>query len=155
MKGSCCGGIRGPISADLGLLVLRLVAGLSLAMHGYAKLHEHKDMFWSGIYSMGKPISLAPGFFGWAAIAAELGGIALAIGLFTRLSAFLILCVMGVAVFKVHAKDAYQVKELAAVYGAVAIAFLLAGPGRISLDALLFARKKEPAEPQEKVERFG
>src|SRR5687767_4941698 len=120
MKGACCGTINGPISADVGLLALRLVAGLSLAMHGWQKLHEPvKSMFFGGVKAMNFP---APEFFAWMAIVAELGGgLLLAAGLLTRVSGFLILCVMGVAFFKAHAKDPYQVKELAAVYGAVAI----------------------------------
>jgi putative oxidoreductase len=145
MKSACCGTIRGPITADVGLLMLRLVAGLSLAYHGYAKLSQPmKGMFFDGVKSLGFPM---PEVFGWAAIAAELGGgIALALGLLTRPAAFLILCTMAVAFFKVHAKDPYQVKELAAVYGAVALAYLLAGAGRISIDHLLFGKKTTTEE---------
>jgi putative oxidoreductase len=119
---------------------MRLIAGLSLAWHGYQKLHEPiKSMYWGGVKSLGLPM---PEVLGWAAIGAELGGgILLALGLLTRPAAFFILATMAVAFFKVHGKDPYQVKELAAVYGTVGLAFVLSGAGRIAIDHLLFGRK--------------
>jgi putative oxidoreductase len=146
---------RCPISTSLGLLVLRLVAGLSLATHGWAKFHDPnmKSMFFDSVSKMNMP---APNALAWAAIATELvGGVLLALGFLTRLWAFLIVGMMGVAFFKFHAKDPYQVKELAAVYGAVGVAFLFAGAGRLSVDGMLFCRgRKEEAPLDEPNEKF-
>src|SRR4051794_36762247 len=123
-NGSCSTGCG--VSASLGLLVLRVVVGLTLAWHGYDKLHEPlKSQFISGVGSMGLPGGEK---MAYAAMAAELGGgIAIALGLLTRPAALLILCTMCVAVFKAHAGQAYHDtpnKQLAASYAAAAAALL-------------------------------
>ena len=141
----------------MGLLVLRLVAGASLAMHGWAKLHEPMHSgFFDGVSHMGAPFESAPKAFAWASVAAELGGgILLAIGGLTRLAAFALLCNFAVAIWKVHLHGPYlntggPAMEPAAVYAAIAFAFLLAGAGRISVDSMLFCRgKKEELPPDE------
>jgi putative oxidoreductase len=128
------------------------VVGLSLAMHGWGKFHdpEMHSQFFEGVKHMGMPFEKAPTFFAWAATAAELvGGILLAVGLLSRVAAFFIMCTMATAVFKVHWGQGYQAMEPAAVYAAVAVAFLLGGPGRISVDAMLFGKKKEIEPPEE------
>ncbi len=138
---------RCSMSASLGLLVLRLVAGASLAMHGWAKLHEplHTEFF-DGVSHMGAPFESAPKLFAYASVAAELGGgILLAVGG----------CNFAVAIWKVHLHDPYIPKmEPAAIYAAIAFAFLLAGAGRISVDGMLFCRGKNNEEPPADEEKF-
>src|SRR5438876_44780 len=154
MKNECS--TCGPITADMGLLVLRVVAGLSLAMHGWAKFHDPQmhSMFFEGVKNMGMPFEKAPTAFAWASVAAELGGgILLALGLLTRLAAFAILCNFIVAIWKVHLHDPYissggKAMEPAAIYGAIALCLLFAGGGRISLGAMLFCRGKNKDEPE-------
>jgi putative oxidoreductase len=127
------GGVGGgSIAADLGLLVLRLFAGLSMALaHGLGKTKDPSGVI-SGAANLGFP---APTFFGWmAAISEFFGGLLLAIGLATRPAAFLIACTMFTAGFLQHASDEYRRKELAFLYLAVAIMFMLTGAGRFSVD---------------------
>lgn len=127
--------------ADVGLLVLRVFGGLSMALaHGRAKLLD-PSMITGGLKDMHFP---APTLLGWMVILAELGGgLLLALGLLTRPAAFLIACTMAVAGFVAHASDPFQVKELAFLYLSVAILFLLAGGGRYSIDALIRGRKRK------------
>jgi putative oxidoreductase len=125
--------------ADLGLTVLRVFAGLSLAFaHGLGKIQGPSEQFIAGIQDMGIPF---PVFSAWmAAIAEFFGGILLAAGLLTRWSALLILITMLVAGFGMHwmhRGDPYRDMELALLFGAVALAFLLAGSGRFSVDRRL------------------
>lgn len=123
------------IAAEAGWTLLRLFAGTSLMMaHGIGKLPP-SEQFVAGVANLGFPL---PSLFAWSASLAEfLGGAFLAIGFLTRPAAFFVLFTMAVAFFGVHLHDPYQKKELATLYGFIAIAYLLVGSGRLSIDALV------------------
>src|SRR5215207_5912595 len=137
------GGAGGASStADAGLLVVRLFAGLGLALaHGVGKLPP-SPRFLAGVEEMGFP---APVLFGWAAALAEaVGGALIAAGLLTRPSALFVLFTMLVAAF-LREGPAFADKEKPLLYAAVALLLLLAGAGRYSLDAALRRRRRPPA----------
>jgi putative oxidoreductase len=123
---------------DLGLLPLRVFAGLALLLaHGLAKVPP-SDSFIAGVAQMGFP---SPTAFAWAAAASEVvGGALLAIGLLTRPSAFFILCTMLTAGVLRHANDPFAGKEKAFLFAATAFLFLCVGAGRYSADARLVRR---------------
>jgi putative oxidoreductase len=125
--------------ADAGLLVVRVVAGVALAVnHGAGKIQDPAGVIRSA-HSMGFP---APTFFGWMAALSEFfGGILLALGLATRPAAFLVACTMGTAALLFHADDNFKTREPALVFLSVAVLFLLAGSGRYGVDALLRRKK--------------
>lgn len=125
---------------DAGLLLLRLFAGLALALaHGLGKLPP-SPRFIDGVATMGFPL---PPLFAWAAALAEsLGGILLALGLATRPSALLIAATMATAGFIRHAPDPFSTQEKPFLFGMVAVLFVLAGAGRYSVDALIGLGKK-------------
>lgn len=122
-------------SAEVGWTLLRIFAGASLMMaHGLGKMPPSEG-FVNGVASLGFPL---PTFFAWSASFAEfLGGAFLAIGFLTRPAAFFVLFTMATAFFGVHMNDPYQKKELAALYGFIALAYFFVGSGRISIDALV------------------
>ena len=123
---------------DLALLLLRLVAGPALALaHGINKLPP-TEQFVAGVAEMGFP---APVLFAWVAGIAEFaGGLLLALGLFTRPAAFFIVLTMAVATFIRQAGDPFTEREAAVLHGAIALFYLVAGPGRHSLDAMFGSR---------------
>jgi putative oxidoreductase len=120
-------------TGDLGLLVLRVVAGLSMAFgHGIKKLPP-PDGFVKAVSGMGMP-----GFMAWGATLAEFGGgLLIAIGLFTRPAAALWIITMLVALVGVHRNDPFAKQEMALLYLCMGLLFLLAGPGRFAVDRLI------------------
>ena len=97
-----------------------------------------------------------PVLWTYAAAAAELAGAAgLIVGLLTRLSSLSLFSTMAVAIyfhlqqtglqgfpFSVVEKHAYEY-ELCALYTLIYFYFVVNGGGILSLDALLFGKKKE------------
>ena len=135
----------------VGLLLLRLVMGTAFLFHGWSKIQSYGGPFgWMGAEA-GVPSVLQ----GMAVLAEFGGGLALIVGFLTPLAALGIACTMIVALATVHLPHGHPFIgppgkpsfELAAGYLVNAILFLLIGPGIISLDGLLFARRLSEAAP--------
>lgn len=126
-------------AANLGLMLLRVFAGLALALaHGWGKLPPGEG-FVSMVGGMGMP---APELFAWLSGLAEFGGgLLLALGLLTRPAALIVLVNMTTAVLLAHAGDPFGEREKAMLFGMAALLYLLAGAGRYSLDALIRGRR--------------
>ncbi|WP_025763281.1 DoxX family protein [Dyadobacter tibetensis] len=121
--------------ADTGLLFLR--SGISLLMmgHGLQKLMGYLD----GKRTFADPIGMGQEATLMMAIFVEMiCSILLILGLFTRAILIPLLITMVVIVFVVHAPDEFKVKEPAFMYGLVYLALLFTGPGRYSVDQMLF-----------------
>jgi len=136
------------ILADLGFTAMRVSAGLMMAFgHGLAKVPPAAG-FVETVGSLGFP---SPTVFAWAAGLSELvGGLLIAVGLFTRPASLFLTATMGVAAFLRHGADPLfsregPSKELALLYFAAAVAFLLAGSGRFGLDCLLRRKRQDEA----------
>lgn len=133
------------MAIDIGLLILRLVVGLSFMAHGAQKLFG-----WFGGYGPKgtggwmESVGIKPG----VAIAVlsglmELvGGLLLAAGFLTVLGAALITLTMLGAIVKVHGRNGYWSTANGYEYNllliAVAVALALTGAGAYSLDAVIF-----------------
>ncbi|MEM7480829.1 MAG: DoxX family protein [Acidobacteriota bacterium] len=126
------------VKGDFGLFLLRIVAGLAFMFHGWPKIRN--PFGWMG------PDADMPGFLQALAAVAEFGGgLAWILGLLMPLASFGIACTMAVAthLHAIRLGDPFVNPsggsyELAAVYLAMAIMFLLMGPGRYSADRKLF-----------------
>jgi len=124
--------------ADLGLLILRVGIGLSLAFgHGLGKIPVSEG-FVEGVDKMGFPF---PVFFAWAAALSEfLGGIFLALGFATKPNSVLITFTMLTAFFIRHGDDPFARKEKAIIYAVVAIYLIFKGAGKYSIDHTIYNR---------------
>ncbi len=131
-------------SYDIGLLILRLVLGLTLAAHGYNKFFCGGRI--PGTARWFESIGMKPGTF-HATVAATTeisAGLGLAAGLLTPIPAAGFVSLMMVAAWMVHRPNGFFiVKEgweynLVLATGAVVVATL--GAGRFSLDWLIFGK---------------
>ena len=124
----------------VGLLLLRLVFGAALVLHGLPKIQHPTS--WMGA---GAPV---PGLFQFLAAFSEFfGGLAMITGLLTPIAASGIAATMLVALVTVHFKhgDPFVTMhgesfESPLGYLAFALLMILTGPGRLSLDAFLFGQ---------------
>ena len=128
---------------DLGLFVLRVTVGLTLAAHGAQKFG------WLGGYGLDatgaafEGLGFRPGRR--HAIVAGLveagGGLLLALGLLTPLGAALVASVMIVAARSAHAQNGFFATaggyEYNVTLGLAAVSLAFTGPGALSMDALL------------------
>ncbi len=132
---------------NLFYLAFRLVVGLMFATHGAQKFGIIGQGTTSGFASaMGLPVWIA-------SIAASIelaGGLMIALGLFTRLSALLTGTVMlGALAFAHFPRGINPVSnggELALVYLAAFLALFIFGSGRYSLERLIFKNKEQGAD---------
>src|SRR3954466_6953529 len=115
------------------LSVLRIMIGLLYMEHGLAKVLGFPLQPNHAPYSL---FTLNPGFQGLLEL---VGGLLLALGLFTRPVAFILAGNMAVAYFMAHAPKGFfpllNGGELAIVYCFIFLVFFVAGPGRWSVDA--------------------
>lgn len=130
---------------NIGLLLIRLVIGISFIGHGAQKLFG-----WFG----GHGIKGTGGFFDsigikpgvtmavLAGLTELIGGALFALGLLTPLAAVMIAGTMMVAIIKVHGSNGYWATENGYEYNlmiiAVVIGIALTGSGQYALDAIIF-----------------
>jgi putative oxidoreductase len=129
---------------SVGLVILRLVVGLTLAAHGAQKLFG-----WFGGYGLTgtgqflEQLGFRPGRVqaAQAGIAETVGGLFLAAGLLTPVAAAALVAVMLVAAVSVHVKKGFFAHnggyEYTLVLGGAALALAFTGPGSLSIDQAL------------------
>jgi len=127
-----------PAAVDVALLVLRIVTGVALMIHGFGKIQH--PFSWMGPDSNFHPI-----FQALSATAEFIGGLALVLGFLTRIAGFGIMCnfIVAVHMHMMVMKDPFVnlkgggAHELPLLFLVIGILFMLVGPGRISLDKLV------------------
>jgi Predicted membrane protein len=121
----------------IGLLLLRIVFGGMMLTHGWSKFEKMAEL--SKSFPDPFQIGVAPSFY--LTLFSELFCAALvAIGFLTRLSVLPLIIVMAVAFFKIHANDSLGDKEMALLYLGAYLTILLSGPGKFSLDKLIWKK---------------
>lgn len=129
---------------NIGLLMIRLVIGLTFMGHGAQKLFG-----WFGGYGLKgtggwlESIGIKPGVTMalLAGLGEFVGGALFAAGFLTPVASALIAITMLVAIVKVHSPNGYWVTQNGFEYNfvllVVAIGVALIGPGQYALDAIL------------------
>jgi putative oxidoreductase len=130
---------------NLGLLIIRLVVGLTLAAHGSQKLFGWfggGGLAGTGAFFENR-LQFRPGrTHALMAGACEFGGgLALALGLFTPLAAAVVVGVMVVAGWAAHRQNGFFITkggyEYTVILAGVAAGLAFAGPARFSVDRAL------------------
>ncbi|MFG0283407.1 MAG: DoxX family protein [Phycisphaerales bacterium JB039] len=132
---------------SVGLLILRVGVGAFMATHGWGKL----QMIFDGKFDQfGDPLGLGSGLSLVLATGAEFFcALLVAIGLATRFAAAPVVFTMAIAAFVVHASDPWTMqpqgasKEPALLFLIPMLALVFTGPGRFSLDAILWPRLRQ------------
>ena len=127
---------------DVGLLLLRLVLGLTMAAHGYNKFFGGGRI--KGTAGWFESIGMKPGTF-HARVAATTevsAGLGLAVGLLTPVTAAGFVALMLVAAWTVHRHNGFFIVkegwEYNLVLAAAAVSLAATGAGKLSLDYALF-----------------
>ncbi|WP_375088745.1 DoxX family protein [Peribacillus sp. RS7] len=125
---------------ELGALILRLVLGISFFIHGVSKFQGGIENTVGWFESIG-----LPGFLAYAAALIEVvGGIAVVLGLFTRLVSVLFVLLMAGAIMKVKLAVGFLGNgqmagyELDLAFLAMAVSLAVTGSKAYALDQFIF-----------------
>jgi putative oxidoreductase len=130
-------------NSNIALLVLRIVIGVSFAIHGYPKISSGIEM-WTRLGGAMSHIGieLVPVFWGfWAAFFEFFGGIFLVLGVVTRFASGGLVFTMFIAAM-MHFSNGDPLNKILHPLElfAVCLFFFLSGPGKYSLDQMILKK---------------
>jgi putative oxidoreductase len=118
--------------SDLGLLLVRLLAGGMMLTHGLPKFDR---LFGEGPVKFADPFGLGPEISLGMVIFAEVGcSLLVMAGFKTRWATLPLLFTMLMASFYAHRSDPFSEKELSLLFFTLFLSILISGGGRYSLD---------------------
>jgi putative oxidoreductase len=120
---------------NVAMLLLRVVIGGLMLMHGYDKLMhfaEKSNVPVFNVFGIGSKVGLALVVF-----AEFFCSIFLILGLFTRLATVPLVIATAIMVFVTHKGEVTGDGEMAALYFVGYVVLLLIGPGKISVDGTM------------------
>lgn len=131
-----------PAQQQIGIAVIRVVTGIVFAAHGAQKVFVFGFAGVTGAFTkMGVPMPALMGPF--IALLELLGGLALVVGLLTRLAAVGLACNMLGAILLVHLAAGFFLPagyEFALTLLAACTCIALAGPGAMAVDGAIAGR---------------
>lgn len=137
---------------DVALLILRITVGLIFLTHGWPKLTNGASGTAEFFGQLGIP---APGISAWFITLLEFGGgLALILGALVSILSVLFILHMTIGIFLVHLSNGWYVigpgqggSEFNVLLIACLLVFILAGPGRPTVDEVLSGRGAGPDAP--------
>lgn len=123
-------------SLDLGRLLLRVVLGVLILVHGLSKLSHGIEPIFGMLSAAGLPKAMGYGVY----IGEVVAPVLLIVGLWTRAAAGIVAFNMAMAFFLAHMKQLVSLNqtggwalELQGMYLGVALAIMFIGAGRLSI----------------------
>lgn len=129
-----------PIRFNSGLALVRIVTGGLMIYHGLEVFEADKIKGyeqWLGDLKFPAPLVMA--YLGKGG--EFVGGILLALGLFTRLASLLLASIMAVICFGMSNGKFYADDQHPFLFILLSLLFIFTGPGKWSLDRVFFSRK--------------
>lgn len=125
-----------------GIAIVRIVVGVMLIFHGWQVFQEHEMQgFRDLLVGMSMPFPEAMPYVGKLI---EIGcGMLLILGLFTRLATALLFMTFIFITFIMGEGRIFSDDELPFLFALVSLLFFFTGSGRLSIDFVLFANRKE------------
>jgi len=122
--------------------IIRITLGILLVNHGTRKVFDGVDGMIQGLTDRGWPFPVLQAYM--ATYVEFAGGILLVVGLFTRPAALMNIGLFTIIFFLFHGADPFAKKELALLFLVLSTYTFLAGPGKVSVDALIFKPNATP-----------
>jgi putative oxidoreductase len=129
---------------DYGLLPIRIIAGLTYIVHGLPKFLDV-----SGGYGFFESVNLPPELFVPIALLEVVGGLAILLGILTRIaSALLIIEMLGAILMVKLSKGFIGGYEFELLLISICISLVILGPGKISIENYILKREIFPRGKQ-------
>jgi putative oxidoreductase len=125
-----------------GIAIVRIVVGVMLVVHGWQVFQQHEMQdFGDLLLRMSMPF---PEAMPYAGKLIEIGcGLLLILGLLTRLATALLFITFIFITFIMGEGRIFSDNELPFLFALVSLLFFFTGSGRLSIDFVLFANRKE------------
>lgn len=123
------------------MIVVRIISGVMIARYGLEVFNKQKmdgNIAW--LTDIHFPLPLFMAFLGKSA--ELIGGVFLILGLLTRFATIVLLIDMVVVIFVMGGHNLFGDEQLPFLLMTLFICFLIQGGGELSLDHLLFTKKK-------------
>jgi uncharacterized membrane protein YphA (DoxX/SURF4 family) len=131
-----------PVSQNSGIALVRIITGILLVYHGWEVWDAEKMEMYTGWFTERKYSN--PAAYAYAGKIAELlAGIGLVLGLFTRLAAVAAIAAFTGIIFLLGDKGKiFQGDQHPFLFILLATVFLFTGPGSLSVDKLIFRKRR-------------
>jgi putative oxidoreductase len=131
-----------PVSQNTGIALIRIITGILLVWHGWECFDAEKMKTYTGWFVERKYSN--PEVWAYAGKIAELlAGIGFVFGLFTRLASVAAISAFAGIIFILGDKGKiFQGDQHPFLFILLAVVFFVTGPGALSLDGVLFKKKR-------------